>query len=250
MSTKSVSKRQEIRAKRVRQQRVQRLLVVGVILAVGLLLIALAAGPALISSYKNATTPLGTYKTLTPQLHPNAQTTHLGDPNAPAKIDIYEDFQCIACEQYTTNTEPQVIKDLVATGKAYYSYHTFIVIDQATGGTESAQAANAAMCANDQGKFWEYHDMLYQNWNGEGQGAFIDKRLVAFAQSIGLDMNKFNTCFKNNTFKSQIQADISAGEKAGVTGTPSVFVNGKEIAPGQIPTYAQIQAAVQAASTK
>jgi len=89
--------------------------------------------------------------------------------------------------------------------------------------------------------------MLFANWNGENQGAFNDKRLVAFAEALALDMQKFNACFKQNTYKNQIQQDLAAGSQAGVTGTPSVFVNGVELTPGRVPSYEEVAAAIDAA---
>ena len=88
---------------------------------------------------------------------------HLGDPNAPVKVDVYEDFRCSACLYYTQNVEPQIIQNYVETGKVYYTYHFFIVIDGNDGTDASYRSANAALCAGEQGHFWDYHDTLYAN---------------------------------------------------------------------------------------
>jgi protein-disulfide isomerase len=103
------------------------------------------------------------------------------------------------------------------------------------------------MCANEQGKFWEMHATLYANWTGENQGNLSDRRLQAMAQSIGLDINAFNACFNANKYKADIQADFDKGQKMGVTGTPTVFVNGTQVGqPGQIASYDEIAQAVNA----
>ncbi|MEJ2597605.1 MAG: DsbA family protein [Anaerolineales bacterium] len=78
-------------------------------------------------------------------------------------------------------------------------------------------------------------------------GSFTDKRLQAFAQTLGLNMSEFNACFSADKHQSQIAAEYQEGQQAGVTGTPSIFVNGKEVSPGYIPTYDDLKKAIQAA---
>ena len=103
------------------------------------------------------------------------------------------------------------------------------------------------MCAADQGRFWDYHQMLYENWKGENEGNFSNSRLKAFAESLNLNMDEFEACFDENRFKDEINADMAAGQGMGASGTPSVFVNGKIVSPGKVPSYEEIKAAVDAA---
>jgi protein-disulfide isomerase len=186
----------------------------------------------------------------------NAQVdgASMGDPNAPVKIDVWEDFQCPACKTYSEGTEPQVIDAYVNTGMAYYTFHQYPFIDGtladrafAYNGGESDHAANASLCAADQGRFWDYHDMLFANWNGENQNAFSIERLLAFGQSLDLNMDDFKACVESDQFKAQIEADYTMGQQWGNTGTPSVYVNGELVSPGYIPSFEQISAAVEAA---
>lgn len=189
----------------------------------------------------NPITPVGTM----------AKGTGAGDPNAKVRIDAYEDFQCSACYQFATQVEPLVMKNLVDTGKVYYQVHSFLIIDRATWDSpnkESHQAANAAMCAADQGRYWDYHNLLFANWTGENVGDFTDARLLAYARLLKLDMTQFTTCFTHNTFRAEIDADMAQGLKLGVNGTPSIFVNGKQVSPGYIPTYEDILTAVNQAN--
>ncbi len=172
---------------------------------------------------------------------------HLGDPNAKVKIDAYEDFQCSACLHYTQTIEPDVIANLVETGKAYYTYHFFLIIDQGNPNGESHKAAEAAMCANEQGRFWDFHDMLTANWLGENAGSYTDDRLLAMAKELGLDVNAFQQCYQADKYQAQINLDISSGQALDVQGTPSVFVNGTLLTPGYIPSYDDISQAVEAA---
>jgi protein-disulfide isomerase len=151
---------------------------------------------------------------------------HLGDPNAPVKVDVYEDFRCSACKYYTQNFETQIIQTYVETGKIYYTFHSFIVVDGNDGTDASYRSANAAMCAAEQGYFWDYHDTLFANQVTEDASLFTDERLVIMAQNLNLDMTAFNQCFQEDRYASDIQNDISQGQSLSITGTPSIFVNG------------------------
>ena len=103
------------------------------------------------------------------------------------------------------------------------------------------------MCAMEQGRFWDYHDMLYANQQGENKGAFNDKRLLTFAEALGLDMSAFKQCFDENRYEEQINQDFEQGLQLNVTGTPTVFVNGTPVSPGYVPTYEEIEQAILAA---
>ncbi|HEX6303967.1 MAG TPA: thioredoxin domain-containing protein, partial [Anaerolineales bacterium] len=147
---------------------------------------------------------------------------------------------------FTEDIEPLVIENYVSGGQVRYVFRHFPFLDDQAAGSESDQPASASMCAAEQGRFWDYHDMLFANWNGENQGAFIDKRLVAFAEALNLDMDEFNACFEQNEYQDVIAEDLAAGRQAGVTGTPSVLVNGSMISPGFVPSFQDIEAAVRA----
>jgi protein-disulfide isomerase len=241
-SDSAPSKRQMIREQREKRQRQQRMITVLVVVAGALLVAAILILP----SIRENATPVGEITTVAPVERPEADGTALGDPNAPVKVEVWEDFQCPACQGYSQQIEPEVVKNFVATGKAHYVFRHYPFIDDAAASKESDQSANASMCAAEQGRFWDYHDILYANWNGENEGAYSDKRLVAFAETIGLNMNDFNSCFDANKYDAEIQQDLVDGQQVGVTGTPSVFVNGKIIKPGFVPSYQDIAQAIEA----
>ena len=239
--SQKVSKRQERREKMQRQQQRQRLITIGLIMLGAALVVFAVIWPQL--------RPVGEIVTVTPAALPDADGLSLGDPNAPVTIDVFEDFQCPACQRFTENTEPLIIQNLVASGQARYVFHNYPFLDGNGAGStgESDQAANAAMCANDQDKFWEMHSILYANWNGENQGAFSSRRLQAMAESLGLDLDAFNSCFNSNKYEAEIQADFDLGGQMGVSGTPTVFVNGQRVGePRQVPSYQEIADAVNA----
>ncbi len=240
--SQSKKHQQHAQQARARKQRARtRLLTILLISVASVILVLAAIQPQLKS--------VGTIVTVTPISLPNPNGLSLGEANAPVIIDVFEDFQCPACQYFTESIEPLVIQNLVANGKARYVFHNYPFIDGngAKNGGESDQAANASMCANAQGKFWEMHAILYANWKGENQGNFSNDRLKAMAQNIGLDTNTFNTCFDANQYQAQIQAGFDKGAAMGVQGTPSVFVNGKAVGqPGKIATYDEIMQAVLA----
>ena len=241
---KEMSKRQLRRAKMHQAQMRSRMLTIGLVV-IGALMVAF------VLIYPNVK-PVAEVVTAEPQSYPQADKNSLGDPNAPVKIDVFADFQCPACRIFAQETESLVIENLVATGKVYYVFHNYPFIDGAGAGNggESDQAANAVMCASEQNKFWEMQGTIFANWNGENQGAYNDRRLTAFAEKTGLDMDAFNACFKANKYKAEIQADFDFGNTLGVQGTPSIFVNKTLVTPEHVPSYDDIAAAVDAALGK
>jgi protein-disulfide isomerase len=181
-----------------------------------------------------------------PVNRPKADGLILGDTDAPAKIEVFEDFQCPACKQYSETIEPLILSELVETGKASYEFHNYAFLDKNTATKESQDAANASLCANEQGKFWEYHDVLFANWNGENEGNFNRARLIEFSTVVDLDADDFAACVNEDRYADEVQVSFDRGTLMGVSGTPTVFVNGQQISPGYIPSFEDIAAAVEA----
>ena len=237
-----MSKRQELREKRAKKQKQQRVLIIIMVVAGALLIAAALIIPTLNLS------PVEDVVRITPQVFSAPVNRNaIGNPDAPVKVDVWEDFQCPACARYSENVEKLIFQNYVETGKVYYTFRHFPFIDDKSATKESDQAANASMCAGEQGRFWDYKEMLFANWNGENQGAFSDKRLIAYADALGLKMSVFKTCFDENRYRKQIEQDTADGVAIGVSGTPSVFVNGLQITPGYIPSYEELSQAIEAA---
>ena len=233
-----MSKRTEIRERRRREQIRNRIIVI-VLVVVGALLVTFALILPSLNTARTAASATQTAVnatpvpviTITPRVfNTTVNNNHLGDPNAPVKVDTYEDFRCSACLYYTQNVEPLVIQNYVETGKVYYTYHFFIVIDGNDGTDASYRAANAALCAGEQGHFWDYHDTLYANQLSESASLFTDARLESMAENLKLNMTAFNQCYQAKKYASVVQNDIAEGQKLNITGTPSVFVNGNLVA--------------------
>lgn len=158
---------------------------------------------------------------------PQADGTALGPANAPVVLKLYSDFQCPYCKLFSDTIQPQIIDQYIKTGQARMEYHHFIVIDANVGGNESRRAAEASECAAEQGRFWDYHELLYANQQGEGSGVYKDSNLKKFASQLGLDTTRFNTCLANGAFTNKVKLDEAQAKSLAVAGTPALFVNGK-----------------------
>lgn len=220
-----MGKREEIRKQRELQKRRTKLLVVLGIVVLAVLIVSVIALPAI----KAGMAPLGTIQVPVSSPRPMADGLSMGDPAAPVVVEEYSDFQCPYCMEFSTTYEPAIVKDYVATGKVYFKYIPFTVI-----GTESDDAAQAAYCAAEQNKFWEYHDILFANQTGENIGDFSGKRLAAFAEKLGLNLNDFNTCYSSGKYASQLKENMDAGRLVKVDGTPSFYVNGIKVDPREV----------------
>jgi protein-disulfide isomerase len=170
--------------------------------------------------------------------------TLLGVTTAPVRMDTWEDFQCPFCDIWTEQWEPHVIQDFVAPGIVQYKFNNYAFLGDGHDPNESLNAAVAALCAGDQGKFWEYHDWLYanQNPNGENHGWFVPSTLNAIALKVGLNLGPFDTCLADPAKAAAVQAERTAGTALGVQGTPSIFVDGKQVT---LTTYADLAALIR-----
>jgi len=167
----------------------------------------------------------------------------LGDANAPVTVIEYADFQCPICKRAETSIVSQVERDYVQSGQVNIEFRMFPFIGQ-----DSFNAAQAAEAARAQGKFWEYHDALFNAQGAENSGAFSYEKLVALAQKIELDVPKFEADLSSNAYLPAIQQEADAARAAGVASTPTFFVNGTKIVGAQ--PYSQFQAAIDAALAK
>jgi protein-disulfide isomerase len=153
----------------------------------------------------------------------------LGDPNAPVTLVEWADYQCPFCGAFNQQIMPQLIEEYVKTGKVKVEFRDLPFLDATSGYGESDMAAEAAASAGDQGKFWEYHDLLFANQHGENQGAFSADRLKELAILAGLDMTKFNAAFDARAHQAEIQSMQDEAVNSGVTSTPTIVINGKTV---------------------
>ncbi|MEM4134007.1 MAG: DsbA family protein [Candidatus Micrarchaeia archaeon] len=148
--------------------------------------------------------------------------TPLGDPNAPITIIEYSDFQCPFCLRVQP-TIKQILNDYKGKVKLYYKQFPLIQIHP-----NARKAAEAALLAGDQGKFWEYHNKLFENQNN------LDvESLKRYAAELGLDTVKFNAGLDNGEKATQVNSELQEGLANGVQGTPTFFINGQMISGAQ-----------------
>ena len=147
----------------------------------------------------------------------------LGNPNAPVTLVEFGDYQCKFCNVFFHSTEDDILKNYVETGRVKMIFKDYNII-----GPDSISASHGAHCANDQGLFWEYHDILYSNWTGENNGWASSENLVKFAQEIDLDMDEWSECMKNKPYSQLILASNEDAKNLGITGTPAFFVIGPD----------------------
>lgn len=148
----------------------------------------------------------------------------LGDKNAKVSIIEYADFQCPFCGRHHAQVAPGIVDEYVKTGKASYVFKHLAFL-----GSESVYAAVASECAADQGKFWEFHDYLFEHQKGENEGAFTKDNLIGFGKGLGLEMTQFEKCVRGDETIARVQTDSQEAQKFGVSSTPTFFVNGKPL---------------------
>jgi protein-disulfide isomerase len=206
------------------------------------ILIAIAVVGAAALGYV-ATRPKAGPVAVDPNLPPaQAEGYLIGKADAPVQIIEFADFECPACGQFATLTEPDVRARLVNTGLASVRFYDFPLPMH----KNTWSASNAAACANDQGKFWEMHDRLFYAqdlWNGEATSN-PDKKMKGFAEELKLDMAKFETCYDSKVHYPRIKANGAEAERRGVGQTPTFIIGGK-MYPGSMP-YDQIKKLVDA----
>jgi len=157
-----------------------------------------------------------------------------GNANAPVTIIEFSEFQCPFCGRFARDTLPEIKTNYIDTGKVKFVYRDFLVHPT------SQKAQEAAACANEQGKFWEMHDLLYQN-----QGALESEDLKGYASQLGLNTASFSSCLDSGKYENEVTKDTSDGRSYGVSGTPTFFINGVKLVGAQ--PYATFQQAIEAA---
>jgi len=208
--------------------------ILGLVLLAGIALLATQLRPGSHAAANEAVTVQ-----LTPEQLQRVQGISLGRADAPITIYEFADFQCPHCAQFAAFIEPLIRENLVNTGRARYVFYDFPL-----GFKWSWLAARAGRCANEQGKFWDYHGTVFgrqQDWAFERDpvGKFVE-----YAQGAGMDAGKFERCVRSEQFQREVSESSKLGQTLGVQGTPTLFVNGRRIEP--LPsTYAEFEQQVR-----
>ena len=162
----------------------------------------------------------------------------IGNSNASIKLVEFGDYRCGFCAKFHTESRDQIISNYVDTGKVQLIFKDFVVNDRG-GYKGSAQAASASYCAAEQGKYWEYHDTIYDNWKGETNWINADL-LTTFAENIQIqDIEKFKECISSDKYSEVVNENNQLARSLGLTGTPSFVVLkdnvAQQIIPGAVP---------------
>ncbi len=140
----------------------------------------------------------------------------LGDPNAKVTLIEFSDYQCPYCARFFRETLPRLVEDYIETGKVRLVYRDFPI---ASLHPAAFEAALAARCAGEQGRYWEMHDRFFAD-----QKVLAEKDWPAQAQALGLDSVKFQACLESDRHTAKVRQDMAAGQEAGVRGTPTFFL--------------------------
>lgn len=154
----------------------------------------------------------------------------MGVESAPLVLEVFEDFLCSHCLDFTVNVEPMLIEEYVNEGKLAIEFRHFPVL-----GRGSVASAIAAECALEQEAFWPYHRQLFANQaNGVAPSA---NGFIGLASNLELDLTAFEACLNESEPLAAVQDDFDLGQNIGFTGTPSFRLNGEPL-PGQPPSLA------------
>ena len=143
----------------------------------------------------------------------------MGDSNAPITILEWGDYQCTFCYKFHQNTLDTINEDFIKTGKVKLIFKDFPL-----NGPDSLLAAEASYCAQDQEKYWQYHDELYSNWGGERTGWITRESLDEFGNAVNLNLDEFNTCLDEHKYQSKVISLNEFGKEVGIDATPSFLV--------------------------
>ena len=143
----------------------------------------------------------------------------MGNINAPITILEWGDYQCTFCYKFHQNTLDIINEDFIKTGKVKIIFKDFPL-----NGFDSKLAAEASYCAQDQEKYWKYHDELYKNWGGERTGWITRESLAKFAETVNLDVKKFNKCLDDHKYENKVDLLYAFGKEIGIDATPSFLI--------------------------
>lgn len=147
----------------------------------------------------------------------------LGELDAPITILEWGDYQCTYCYKFHQDTLGVINEDFIKSGKVKIVFKDFPL-----NGPDSKLAAEASYCADDQEKYWQYHDELYKNWEGERTGWITREALTEFAKEVKLDINEFNQCLDMQKYEDKVTKLYDFGKNIGIDATPSFLVFNNE----------------------
>lgn len=166
----------------------------------------------------------------------------LGNDKAKVTVIEFSDFQCPFCKQFVDSTYQELYDAYIKTNKIKFAYRHYPLT---TIHPNAQKAAEAAECANEQDKFWEYHDLLFKNQSTWSPLAAADaiNSFTDYAGELGLNTDQFRSCLDTDKYKQKVDDDIADANKVGVDGTPAFFINGWRLTGAQ--PLAQFQTLIE-----
>jgi Protein-disulfide isomerase len=143
----------------------------------------------------------------------------LGNPNAKITIVEFGDYQCTFCYKFHDETMKKINQEYIKTANVNFIYKDFPL-----NGEQSILASEASYCAQEQNKFWEYHDTLYNNWGGENTGWITENVLQGFARDLGLNLDEFSQCLENSEYRQKVLDNEQFAREIGINATPSFLI--------------------------
>jgi len=143
----------------------------------------------------------------------------LGSASAPITIVEFGDYQCEACYHWYHNTRADIIDNYIETGKV-----NLVFMDLPFLGRDSITAAQATYCADDQGKYWEYHETLYNFQEAIDNGWASKDRLVSFAFNLDMNLDEFNDCMDSSKYAKRVKANYDESQRFGAEATPTFLI--------------------------
>ncbi len=172
-----------------------------------------------VAALRPTNTPIPPTPTIIPPGIAEDDDPYVGPENAPVVIVEFSDFQCGYCGRWYQQTLPQILQ-------AYPTQVKFVYRDFPIFGEDSFRAAMATECANDQGKFWEMHNRLFEREVNQEQTPLSEEGLTAMATSLGLDTSTFSECLSSQRYYDEVVADYQAAANYGLRGTPGFVIDG------------------------
>ncbi len=237
------SKRQEIIERRRRKQRQQRITTVLIISGAALVFVAVW----MLAKFRPGEGAVVEF--IQPPLNPRpmANANAMGDPNAPVVFQDFSDFGCGYCAKFAQDTAEKIVETYVASGQVYFVFHS---VGSLLGHPASVITAEAAYCAGDQNKFWEFHDLIFANQAPlyRDPNLDVEKMMMAFAEALELDVGAFETCLDTGKYRDQVTQDEIDARRAGIDSTPSFLINGTKIVGAR--SFEEFQAVIEAELAK
>lgn len=235
-----MTQRDAIRERRRKKQQQQRMVVIMIVAGIALIAVAIIMVPTIIRNFQ----PVGDFTK--PELNPRTMVNGntMGDPKAPVVIEEFSDFGCNHCANFAFGTAELIEEDYISTGQVYF-------ISRSTGNLlnnpNTQKAAEAAYCAADQDKYWEYSDLIFANQGllFYGGVSYIDNYLNAFADTLDLDNKTFEDCLSSGKNEERVVTDGNDARIAGINSTPSFLINGT-LVRGNLP-YQEFQVYIDGA---